>query len=200
MENQENGLGRWVDKIRILPRGLQLLPPRVDAQIQEIIYQGILENKRIAISYQGQSVQAAKNYKISPLGLVQKDQLIYIVCTVNDYNAPRLILMHRIHTAQICNDKPAQYRKDFNLDDYIAKGELSYRVGPDIKLIADFEEAAATILYETPLTEQQTLEKQFDGKVRVTATLPDTKDLHAWLRSFGEQVTVIEPENFLAQF
>ena len=199
MENQENGLGRWVDKIRILPRGLPLLPPKIDAQIQEAVYQGLLENKRIAISYRGHNAQAVKNYEINPLGLVQKNQIIYIVCTVNEYNAPRLLLMHRIHSAQVCNDKSVQYPKDFNLDAYIANGELSYRVGPDIKLVADFETAAATILYETPLTEHQTLEKQVDGKVRLKATLPDTMDLRAWLRSFGKQIRIIEPENFLAQ-
>ncbi|NMM36000.1 MAG: WYL domain-containing protein [Glaciimonas sp.] len=194
LEKQTDKVGSWMDKVRIIPRGQPLLPPNIDANVQAIVYQAVFESRRLAISYTPRGVPTSKEYEINPIALVQRDHLIYIVCTLRDYGNPVLLLMHRIRTAGLL-DIPSRCPEGFDLDSYIAQGELGYRVGPPIKLIADFESSAAVIFFETPLSKDQTLRELSNGMIRLTATVPDTKELRAWLRGFGRDVSIVEPGN-----
>lgn len=46
-----DGVGGWMDKVRILPSGPPLIPPSINADVQSAIYQGLFENRRMALSY-----------------------------------------------------------------------------------------------------------------------------------------------------
>ena len=65
--------------------------------------------------------------------------------------------------------------------------------GERILLEALFDANAAVRVRETPMSADQTLDEQADGRVRLRASLPDTMQLRAWLRSFGEHVEVVSP-------
>ncbi len=197
IDNLEGEYGRWTDKVRILPKGLALLPPKIDPLVQETVYQALLGEKRLSIVYLTRGATSPKEYEISPLGLVQKGQLFYIVCTIKDYDDLSTLLLHRFQSAKLLQEKSVRRPAGFDIDRYILEGNLGYPKGPPIQLIADFEENAAMTLFETPLTEAQTLVKQANGTVRVTATVPNTMDLIAWLNSYGKKVKVIEPATFL---
>ncbi len=41
----------------------------------------------------------AKTYPVHPLGLVIMEQVVYLVCTVKDYQDPLFLAMHRIDQA-----------------------------------------------------------------------------------------------------
>jgi len=191
-----DGVGGWVDKVRILPSGPPLIPPSINPDVQSAIYQGLFENRRMALSYKPRGAVAAKAYEINPMAVVQRGHLIYIVCTIRDYSNPMLMLMHRIESATVL-DQQATCPVGFNVDAYIAEGELGYRLGPPIKLVADFDPKAAQVFYETPIAADQQLLEGTDGKIRLMATVPDTWQLRAWLRGFGGSISVIEPGAFL---
>lgn len=191
-----DGVGGWMDKVRILPSGPPLIPPSINPDVQSAIYQGLFEKKRMALSYKPRGTATAKTYEINPMAVVQRGHLIYIVCTLWDYQNPMLMLMHRIESAEVL-DMQATSPEAFSVDDYIAEGELGFRLGPPVKLVADFEHQAALVFQETPISADQQLVELADGMVRLTATVADTQELRTWLRGFGQSVSVYEPVAFL---
>jgi predicted DNA-binding transcriptional regulator YafY len=196
LESQADKAGSWMNKVRIIPRGQPLLPPVVDAGIQATVYQAVFENRKLAVSYMKRGASASKTYEFNPIGIVQRGHLIYVIGSARDYDKPVLHLMHRIRSAALL-DVPSKSIPGFDLDSFIAEGDFGYRVGPPIKLVADFDSDVAEIFYETPLSTDQILNEQKGGKTRLTATVNDTKELRAWLRGFGGQVNLIEPRKLL---
>ncbi len=192
LDAHTNGVGGWIDKVRILPNGPPLIPPSVSSDVQSAIYQGLLEGRRLALSYKPRGAKSAKAYEINPLAIVLRGHLIYIVCTLWDYTNPMQMLMHRVVSASVL-DTPASYPDGFNVDRYIAEGEFGYRLGPPIKLVADFDQAAAHIFHETPISADQQILEGANGSIRLTATVADTQELRAWLRGFGHRINVIQP-------
>lgn len=191
-----DGVGGWMNKVRILPSGPPLIPPSINADVQSAIYQGLFENRRMALSYKPRGAATAKSYEINPMAVVQRGYSIYIVCTSGDDSNPKLFLMHRIESARVLDD-PASCPAGFDVDAYIAEGELGYRLGPPIKLVADFDPKAAQVFYETPIAADQQLLEGVNGKIRLVATVSDTRQVKAWLRGFGGSISVIEPVTFL---
>lgn len=196
LQNQSGGTGVWLDKIRIIPRGQPLLPPVVDADVQAIVVQSVFDGKRIAIIYTPHGALEPKEYEVNPLALVQRDHLLYIVCTLWDYQNPMLLVMHRIRSAEVL-EKPSQWPEGFDLDEYIHEGGLGYRIGPPTEIEAVIAASVASILMETPLSIDQTLDELPDASYRLRATVADTKELRYWLRGFGKLVRVDLPAAFL---
>lgn len=188
---------KWIDKVRILPQGLSLLPPKIDPMIQSTVYQGLEDGVCIKMTYRTKGVKPYKSYMVNPLALIQKGQLLYIACTVNDYSDIRLLLLHRIASAALTTSPAAKPPIGFNLDRFIQEGHAGFQLGSPVRLVADFAEVAAILLYETPLSLDQTLTQIRAGQVRLEATVADTFDLRAWLRSFGSDVTVVSPKRLL---
>tara|TARA_Y100000590_G_scaffold353552_1_gene406513 strand:+ start:501 stop:761 length:261 start_codon:yes stop_codon:yes gene_type:complete len=56
-----------------------------------------------------------------------------------------------------------------------------------------FDASAGFHLYETPLSENQKINDEKNGNLRVYATVADTEQLRWWLLSFGEHVEVMNP-------
>lgn len=191
-----DGVGGWMDKVRILPSGPPLIPPTVNQDVQSAIYQALFENRRVALNYRPRGATTAKSYEINPMSVVQRGHLIYIVCTLWDYSNPMLLLMHRIESAAVM-DTPATCPEGFDVDGYIAQGELGYRVGPPLVLRLVLDPTLEQVFSETRLSEDQELEQENDGKILLSATVQDTKELRAWLRSFGPLVSILEPSGFL---
>lgn len=196
LDAQPHGVGSWLGKIRLLPSGPQLIPPHIQPEIQSVVYQALFDSKQIAITYRPKDGTEVKNHKISPLAMVQRGNLLYVVCSKGMDRPPVLMLMHRIETATLI-DKPAETPESFDIDRYIADGELGYRIGKPIQLVAEFHIDAARLFYETPLSRDQKIRIVSNDKVRITATVADTHEMRAWLRGFGQRVSVIEPTGFL---
>ena len=195
-EHAAPSLGHWLDRVRVVPREMPLLAPEVDTTVARTVYQSLLDGVRFTADYASRSAPSPepREYVVSPLGLVARGNLLYLVCTLWDYTDIRQLAMHRIRTAT-ATDVPVTTPAGFDLDQYIAKGEFHYPVGPKIKLEARFYRGAATHLYETPLSVDQQITDLDADHVLVTATVRDTEQLHWWLLGFGSLVAVIGPES-----
>jgi predicted DNA-binding transcriptional regulator YafY len=130
-----------------------------------------------------------------PLGLVVRDQTIYLVCTLWDYPDIKQLVLNRVHSATL-QDEPATRLKGFDLDKYIAEGEFGLPAvsGKKLNLVADFSRAAAVTILERALDKNQKVEDIDENTVRLTATVPDTRELRWWLLGFGDQSEVLEPK------
>ena len=191
-EHAPHHLGSWLDRVRVIPNSMPLLVPNIDDTVARTVYQCLLDGRRFTANYTARSAEP-REFVVSPLGLVAKGLQLYLVCTLWDYTDVRQLALHRIREAEP-TDTPVTPPPDFDLDRYIQEGEFQYPVGPEIQLEARFYRGAAAHLYETPLSEDQTITDLDADHVLVTATVRDTEQLHWWLLGFGDLVEVIAPE------
>lgn len=200
LDAQGNGLSKWRSKVRVLAPGQPLQSPATDDAAQAIITQALLEGRRVSVVYQPRNKKNSQTYVANPLGLVVRDHVIYLVCTLWDYADLKQLVLHRIHSAEIM-DEAATWPEGFNLDDYIAQGEFGWPAasGKTIDLVVDFSPGASVTLRERPLARTQKMEDLPEGGVRFSATVPDTREIRAWLRSFGAEVEVVAPAGLRAE-
>lgn len=200
LDNQGNGLSAWRNKVRVLAPGQPLLPPVIDSEIQSIVTQALLTNRRLDVTYRPRGSTEDKNYEANPLGLVVRDQVIYLVCTLRDYDDIKQLVLTRMVDAKLL-ETPAREIEGFDLDQYISQGSFDWplETGRTLKLVADFDRPVARLFIERPLEENQGVEEIDEKTVRLTATLPDTKELRRWLLEFGARAEVLEPETLRSE-
>jgi predicted DNA-binding transcriptional regulator YafY len=192
--NPDNTLGKWTDCVRVVAREMPLLPPKLNNDAVRVVYEALLGGKRFTADYRSRNndTDEIKSYEVNPLGLVARGNLLYLVSTLWNYQDIRQLALHRVTNATH-TDIEVTRPDGFDLDQYIRQGEFQYPVGPMIEIKAKFGRAAAAHLYETPLSEDQSIEETEDGYVIITATVRDTAQLDWWLSGFGSMVEVQGP-------
>ena len=90
-------------------------------------------------------------------------------------------------------DAKARRPKGFDLGSFVRDGWAHYGTGKAIRLEVLFSAAAAEHLAETPLSEDQRIGPEIDGRIRLRATVPDTPQLRWWFLAFGDAVQVMAP-------
>ena len=194
LDNQGNGLSAWRKKVRVLAPGQPQKPPVIDSEVQATVTQALLLHQRVAVTYRPRGAVEDKEYEASPLGLVVRDQVIYLVCTLREYKDVKQLVLGRMSSAKLL-DKPANELEGFDLDKYIAEGEFGIPLesGKTITLVADFDRAVARTFIERPLESNQKVEEIDENTVRLTAVVPDTRELRRWLLQFGARARIIGP-------
>lgn len=186
-------LQEWPDKISSVPSSQPLLPPVIDATVQQVVSEALLNNQQLKISYQSREQIAPAVRTVNPLGMVSRGGLVYLIAAAaDDLDTIRLRLMHRIHSAEILN-VPAQRPANFELKTFIDSGHLGFGQGKMLTLKVAFMAETAMHLHDTRLSLDQQIESYDPGRVLVTATLADTQQLTWWLLGFGDKIEVIEP-------
>lgn len=194
-----SGTPSWRQKVRVLRRGRFLSPPKVAADVQNEIYDALLLNRRARFTYRPRHNGESREYEVNPLGLVLKDTVIYLVCTCWEYSDIRLMPLHRMSQAAKM-DIPATAPAGFDLDAYIASGELDFALGGNIRLNARVSAEVAYHLTERPLDDAQQLTEEEDGRWLIKANVQDTGELRWWLLGFGDQIEVVEPTDLRNEF
>ena len=190
---------RWSEKIRIVPRGHQLIPAKIRQEVLDGVFEALWREKQLEASYRKRGEKKYNKYTIHPLGLVFRKEVVYLVCTLWGYSDVKQMALHRFKSAEL-KEETRKITNDFKLDQYIADEEFHYPVSDEklnLKLLLD--KGAAIHLYETKLSEDQTLKIQ-DDKVLLEATVKNTSDLQWWILGFGEYAEVLEPEELRNEF
>jgi predicted DNA-binding transcriptional regulator YafY len=201
LDQYGNGLRKWPDKIRVLPRGPEQATPTIRPDVQSVIYDALLREKRARVSYRKNLAQTAKEYEINPLGLIVRDRVSYLICTIGDFSDLRQLALHRMQSAELL-DAPATCPQGFDLDAYIRQGEMGFPSGDTLALQVAFTPAAAVQVRECPLSADQTVTEgeTEEDDILITATVPDSMELRWWLLSFGDDAEVLEPPELRAWF
>lgn len=189
------GVLKWANKIRVVHPVQQTLPPKIDLEVNRVVYEALLKGRQVSIVYQKRDAEEPEEYTVNPLGLVQRGSVIILVSTRDGEDQPKNRLLHRISAAQLMNERAVR-PGGFDLDRYIAEGKLGATAigrGP-INLVANFSDRAAKNLLESPLSEDQMVVPLTDGRVKITATVTATDQLVRWLLGYGADVEVLEPE------
>lgn len=193
LEAYGNGLRKWPSKVRVLPRGAMLATPKINANVQSVIYESLLKDKKVKVRYRPH-LDKIKDYEINPLGLIIRDRVAYLICTMWDYTEPRQLLLHRIVSAEML-DMSSQCPDEFDLDTYILQGEMSFPTGGKIQLSFELNEYAARQLRDCPLSADQRISETEGNNedVIIEATVQDSMELRWWLLSFGDEAKILEP-------
>ena len=194
-------LSNWNEKVIHMEQGPQLTPPEVDEGIRDIVYRALLEGRQFELEYVPRYETDSRTYPVNPLGVVLREGVFYIVCTIWEYTDIRQLAMHRIKNAKLL-DAGVQAIKGFDLKKYIHKeSAFSYPESPKtIKLKALFDKGAAWHLTERQLSDDQKLKKITDESFQLTATVRDTLELRWWLLGFGDGVEVLAPKALRKEF
>ena len=92
-------LGTWLDRVRVIPNSMPLLAPAIDGTAARTVYQALLDGKRFNAVYAARGADP-RDLVVSPLGLVAKGPLLYLVCTLWDFSDVRQLALHRIREAE----------------------------------------------------------------------------------------------------
>ncbi len=194
---RRRGMPSWTGKIRVVQPTQTLLAPRIDPNVQATVYEALLQDRQVNLVYHRRGATGRSEYAAHPLGLVQRGAVLYLVCTIFQYEDIRLLALHRVLSARLL-DEPSIRPKEFDLDAYIAKGGIDFGTGKMIRLEALFTSEAAEHLHETPLSDDQSIQPADNGWVKISATVNDTPQLGWWLAAFGDAVEVLKPSHLRA--
>jgi len=196
-QTAESSLSHWPDKVRVVSRNLPMIYPQIAEDIRDRVYTALLEERRFGATYRTLSGKI-KEYEVNPLGMAFVEGLTYLIATLNKYEDPVLLLLHRLLEVRP-TDVPITIPKGFDLDEYIDE-ELKFPVGDDIKLKVLFSDKSDIArLLETPISEDQKITEK-DGKWLLQATVSDSYQLRWWLRGYGERVDVVGPKSLRQEF
>lgn len=193
------GLATWPSKVRAQGRGQPLLPPRVDAEVFEAVYTALLREQCVRVAYTRRGAAQPKTLTLHPLGLVLRERVAYLACTIDDHDDVRALRLHRMADAELL-DASRRARPGFDLDDFVQGGGAGYREG-DATIEIEIVVSANVFhtLEETPLGQDQRATPEADGRMRVRAQVADTKDLRGFLRSYGAELEVTAPPSLRAE-
>ena len=194
LDNHSNGLSAWRRKVRVLATGLPQLPPAIDPEVQSVVTQALLTHRRLEVVYCARDATELRQYQVNPLGLVVRDQVIYLVCTLREYDDIKQLVLGRIRTADL-TDLPVKEINGFDLDEYIAQGNFGFLVQGEqkVNLILHVEKAYATTLIERPLDPNQQVISSGDDHVQLIAQVHNTQELRRWIMGFGVHAQVLGP-------
>jgi predicted DNA-binding transcriptional regulator YafY len=184
---------KWVKKIRVIPRTLKQIPAKVQAHIQNAVYEALYEENMLEITYHSRSKNETTIRRISPLGLIYRGITTELIFCEEKNSTVKRFILHRIKKAKILDESLA-IPDGFNLDQFI-KEQMGFPGScKEIQFKAWLSKHAKANVEETPLNKFQTLENTKDGGVIVKATVRDTADLTSWILGLGARIKVLEPE------
>ncbi|MFZ3193646.1 MAG: WYL domain-containing protein [Moraxellaceae bacterium] len=205
-----NHMREWINRVRIIPPTQPLIPPAVNPQAQQAIYEALLQDRQLEVDYhrRGQPEQV-KTYQLNPLALVQRGPIIYLLCTRPERaeDDVHMFALHRFNRAEVLEQRAIR-PEQFDLDQYLASGALGFKTASlatsdsehneNTAIALRFSASAGQGLLECRLSEDQRSVIEEDGKITVQASVPLTAQLIWWLRGFGREVEVLAPDSLMA--
>ncbi len=196
LKNEKYKYADWEKRVAIYPKVYPLEPAKFNANHLLDIYKALLLNKQFKMNYTKKGGEI-KDYVVSAQGVVQQEQVSYLIATYEGQKAEGLIqfAIHRINDIEILDSSPKRVA-GFDIREYLEQGGLDISLYDEQSIELIFNKSTAQHLNETPLAKDQTLTELKDGRVRVTATINITQSIKWWLLGFGDQVEVIKPKAF----
>ncbi|MCK9537956.1 helix-turn-helix transcriptional regulator [Dokdonella sp.] len=189
-------VGRWAERVAVLPEGAPLMPPQVAPGVFATVCDALLQDRRLEAHYRALSWPRARRCIFDPLGLVHRDGVIYLAALFDGYDDVRNLALQRFSQARVL-DAPARRPEDFDLERYVhALRGFEWPHGRQVRLeLRIRDEWLRTHLDERHLAPDQRI-TPLRGEAdvfRVTATVAATEQFYWWLRSLGTSVEVIKP-------
>jgi predicted DNA-binding transcriptional regulator YafY len=199
--NAARGKGtRLSDLVQVRSRRQALIPPTVKPSVHEAVCRAVVCGRQLEIRYESRSSRRTVSMTVHPLGLIVSEGTCYLVATIGSYEDIRHLAMHRIHHAARI-DLPARRPARFSLQTHLDQGGMELRQSSALLALRfRIRNLWATHLEESMLSRDQTVQPAGDGWTVVIATVPDTMQIRWWLRGYGADLEVLEPQSLRAEF
>ncbi|ODS63799.1 MAG: hypothetical protein ABS41_04825 [Arenimonas sp. SCN 70-307] len=187
------GLAAWPRTIAVVPATLPLIPPEIDPDVLRTIHQALIDHRQVRITYQPRATKQTKSYAIHPIGLIQRGSVSYLACTVEDFEDPRLLAMHRIRKAEAL-DAAARKQPPEVMEAAKAMVTSGFSDRGPIKLVMRMASDAIAHIEENRLSADQTISETEDPKwMLVKAKVNDTEQLRWWLYGYADRIVIVRP-------
>ena len=175
----------WLKKVATVPGKLPVMPSKILPRIFSAVSKALWNNTKLDIEYENSSGDV-KTGTVSPLGLVQQDERMYLFCVFEGFKDVRHLALHRLRSAEalpFVADRP----DDFDLDAYVAQRHFNFSNGEKVCLVLESDDGyLKRYLTETPLNSTQKLTERADGFWRCEAVLDDSPLIDAWAAMWGK--------------
>lgn len=192
LEDTSSGYDKWLERVHVVQRGVQLTPAEFQPCILDAVYQALENRVQLQLTYHSRSDGDERNLTVNPLGIVHRNAVTYLVCQFKGQQDIRQLALQRITSIMVGKAK-AEIPENFDLADHLQGGQLNLPRTKNVQSVTlKFDKQVGRHLYEAPLCREQSIE-QFDGHLIVRANICLTDELVWWLLSFGAQVEVLAP-------
>lgn len=198
---KQQSVTTWQQKVFIARAGFTG-KPEIDSNCARIIYTALEQNQYLALDY----VTAKGEYKkllVFPWGLIFKGDACYLVANAHDgtWEKPVLYALHRITDATVTPDvfhgkgqppSPDAFHRfcqEHKVDVFPKNTDR------DISLVIRVRADTCT-LKETPLADDQVIEKLDDQWLRVKATVRHCAELRKFVLGYAGAIVVEQPAAF----
>lgn len=161
-------------------------------EIIEQLLIGMEDHKVVHIVYQSLRSTEPVTYKIDPYVLVWHRGSLYLIGFSHNHDETRMFKVDRIQAAEksvFDFETPA----DFDSEAFMSKAFGVYVGQDDITVKVRFRPAVARYVEESTWHSSQKLTRQRDGSIVAEFQLSDTREIKAWILSFGSLAEVLEP-------
>jgi predicted DNA-binding transcriptional regulator YafY len=162
-------------------------------------FQAVAELTVLRFRYRGEAAEASKGARVvaHPYALVLHGG--GITCLARDVDRARMraFVLHRMSDVQTEETEHFELPADFALSDWLHGDFGVARPGKTTKLLVEFEPRVADTVRGRKVHPSQKLAQASDGRVRVSATIPESPEVlarvRAWVLGFGSAAQVLEP-------
>ena len=190
-------LARWADLVKTEPEWLPRIAPAVRSAVSEAVSEALLRGRQLKLRYRTRRDSEFKESLLSPLGLVQRGPVTFLVVTQRADRDPFLLAMHRIAEATMLEEDTVT-PAGFDLSAWLTAGSMLVLVQRDIRLVLAVSGVALLGLQEAPLAVGQTITRMADGRHRLTVRLPHSLQLEWWVLGMGDNVELLAPKRLRA--
>lgn len=193
-----SNLSTWQTRIATAPSGFQLHKAEIKSEVLAVVEEAIINQQQLEIGYLKRPNKNTLNKHnvekrlINPLGLVIRGNVYYLVASRPD-NEIRSFALHRMTRAQRSYNE-VQFPDDFNLENYIKGGHLTFSSNRQVELELKVKRIPGYHLLETPLCSEQQVIDIDEQHFVIKATLNESAELHWWLMSIADISEVIAPK------
>lgn len=188
-----HSVSAWSQLVRYIPPGQPLLQPKVNPDILHAVEESLVRQRQLAACYHAPASAEPWTTHMHPIALLSHGSTPYLLACLGEGTPLWQYPLHRFQSAELT--ETASWRPpDFDLDDFLAKGNANFGKKKTIRLEAQVEEALATILGETPLSDDQAIREKGD-KIHLKATVQYSWQLVFYILSQGPSMTVLKPKS-----
>lgn len=158
--------------------------------------QAIDKHRTVQVRYVSASRGRLTRREIDPYRLWYASGGLYLVGHCHLRNEVRMFAVERIRSVTL-TDHPYQMPLGFDLEAYV-QDALTVMRGPRIEVELLFDKATAAWAKDRVWHPSQVTKPLKDGRLRMTLTVADTRELVGWVLSFGRGVQVVRPDTLRA--
>lgn len=161
--------------------------------IVERVTHAIADKKRIQMRYDSASRGRVTRREVDPYRLWYAAGGLYLIGYCHQRKEPRMFAVERIKSVTP-TDLPYQIPLHFDFDAFV-EDSLTVMRGSRVEVELELDKPTAAWAKDRVWHPSQQLTRLPGGKLRMTLTVADSRELVGWVLSFGSGVRVVRPES-----